>query len=367
MKFVTISRHEVGLLFRGKSFVGVRLEGWHWVGWGQRLLRYDRTKPLVLPVDLSILLEDENFRAEVHLLEVKDHERCLEYRDGNFHNLLLPGRHVYWKSGIDYDFRMVDTRKDEVGAVIEPELLTKHVVLTQVHRYDVATHETGLLLIDGELKQRLSAGRHYFWKTVQHLKVLLADLRVQTMEVSGQEILTKDRVGIRLNFQLQYRITDVERALLEVSDMPRQLYLLVQLALRSYVGTRTLDELLADKDSVYNSIRDELAQAAESLGVAVLSGGLRDIILPGEIREIMNRVLVAEKQAQANTILRRDEAAATRSLLNSAKLMEDNAMLLRLKEMEYVEKIAEKINSLSVSGGGQVIDQLRELFIADKK
>jgi regulator of protease activity HflC (stomatin/prohibitin superfamily) len=174
-------------------------------------------------------------------------------------------------------------------------------------------------------------------------------------------------VGIRLNFQLQYRITNVERALLEVSDMPRQLYLLVQLALRSYVGTRTLDEILADKDAVYTSIRDELVQAAESLGVAVLSGGLKDIILPGEIREIMNRVLVAEKQAQANTILRRDEAAATRSLLNSAKLMEDNAMLLRLKEMEYVEKIAEKINTLSVSGGGQVIDQLRELFIADKK
>lgn len=354
-------------MFRGKSFVGVRLEGWHVVGWRQELLVFDRTTPLVLPVDLSILLEDERFRAEVHLVEVKDHERCLAYRDGLFDNLLSPGRYVYWKSGIEYDFRMVDTRKDEVGAVIEPELLTKLVVFRQVHRYDVAAYETGLLLIDGEMKQKLSAGRHYFWKTAEDLKVLLADLRVQTIEVSGQEILTKDRVGIRLNFQLQYRITNVERALLEVSDMPRQLYLLVQLALRSYVGTRTLDELLAGKDSVYNSIRDELAKAAESLGVAVLSGGLKDIILPGEIREIMNRVLVAEKQAQANTILRRDEAAATRSLLNSAKLMEDNAMLLRLKEMEYVEKIAEKINSLSVSGGGQVIDQLRELFIADKK
>lgn len=354
-------------MFRGKSFVGVRLEGWHVVGWRQELLVFDRTTPLVLPVDLSILLEDERFRAEVHLVEVKDHERCLAYRDGLFDNLLSPGRYVYWKSGIEYDFRMVDTRKDEVGAVIEPELLTKLVVFRQVHRYDVAAYETGLLLIDGELKQKLSAGRHYFWKTAEDLKVLLADLRVQTIEVSGQEILTKDRVGIRLNFQLQYRITNVERALLEVSDMPRQLYLLVQLALRSYVGTRTLDELLAGKDSVYNSIRDELAKAAESLGVAVLSGGLKDIILPGEIREIMNRVLVAEKQAQANTILRRDEAAATRSLLNSAKLMEDNAMLLRLKEMEYVEKIAEKINTLSVSGGGQVIDQLRELFIADKK
>ena len=105
---------------------------------------------------------------------------------------------------------------------------------------------------------------------------------------------------------------------------------------------------------------------SRSMGAEVLGCGIRDIILPGEIREIMNQVLVAEKTAQANTILRREETAATRSLLNTAKLMESNAMLMKLKEMEYMEKIADKVNSISLSGGSQVIDQLRQLFVNDK-
>jgi hypothetical protein len=94
--------------------------------------------------------------------------------------------------------------------------------------------------------------------------------------------------------------------------------------------------------------------------------GIRDIILPGEVKEIMNQVLVAEKKAQANIIMRREETASTRSLLNTAKLMEDNLMLFKLKEMEYVEKIADKINSISVSGNGVLIDQLRQIFVSQK-
>ena len=73
-------------------------------------------------------------------------------------------------------------------------------------------------------------------------------------------------------------------------------------------------------------------------------------------------VSIAEKKAQANTIMRREETASTRSLLNTAKLMEENTMLFKLKEMEYVEKIADKINTISLSGGGQMIDQLRQIF-----
>ena len=80
------------------------------------------------------------------------------------------------------------------------------------------------------------------------------------------------------------------------------------------------------------------------------------------MKEIMNQVLVAQKKAQANIITRREETASTRSLLNTAKLMEDNDMLFKLKEMEYVEKIADKINSITLSGGSQVVDQLKHLF-----
>jgi len=99
-----------------------------------------------------------------------------------------------------------------------------------------------------------------------------------------------------------------------------------------------------------------------SLGIELKSCGLRDIILPGDMRDLMNQVLIAEKKAQANVIMRREEISSTRNLLNTAKLMEENATLFKLKEMEFIERIAEKVNSISIAGGGQVLDQLRAIF-----
>ena len=94
----------------------------------------------------------------------------------------------------------------------------------------------------------------------------------------------------------------------------------------------------------------------------VLNAGIKDIILPGDVKEIMNKVLLAEKKAQANIIMRREETASTRSLLNTAKLMEQNEMLFKLKEMEYVEKIADKIGEISVNGDGKILSQLKNIL-----
>jgi regulator of protease activity HflC (stomatin/prohibitin superfamily) len=139
-----------------------------------------------------------------------------------------------------------------------------------------------------------------------------------------------------------------------------------QLALRAYVGTMNFDELLEKKEGIAPYVMQAVEAKAEELGVTVAGFGIRDIVLPGDVKEIMNQVLVAEKQAQANTIMRREETASTRSLLNTAKLMEENAMLWKLKEMEYVEKIAEKISNISVSGNGMLIEQLKQIFLPQK-
>jgi regulator of protease activity HflC (stomatin/prohibitin superfamily) len=140
----------------------------------------------------------------------------------------------------------------------------------------------------------------------------------------------------------------------------------MQLALREFIGTLTLDELLEKKESIGVYILSSLKDKVYNLGIEIRDCGVRDIILPGEVREIMNQVLVAQKKAEANVIMRREETASTRSLLNTAKLMEDNAMLFKLKEMEYVEKIADKINSISLSGGNQIVDQLKDIFVPKK-
>jgi len=230
----------------------------------------------------------------------------------------------------------------------------------------VENYEKGMLYIDGKFAQELDTGIHYFWKTPQVLSLKKADLRQLQTEILGQEILTKDKAALRANFVIQYRITDMQKAIVETNDYLKQLYVLTQMTVREYMSAYTLDEILERKEAAGAFIKKALADKATEIGLTIVEAGIKDIILPGDVKEIMNQVLIAQKQAQANTILRREETAATRSLLNAAKLMEENEMLFRLKEMEYTEKIADKINGISLSGGGQILEQLRDIFVPQK-
>ena len=111
-----------------------------------------------------------------------------------------------------------------------------------------------------------------------------------------------------------------------------------------------MDTLLADKQGLDTELT-ALIRAKVPQGAEIDSAGVKDIILPGEIRSILTRVVEAEKSAQANNIRRREETAATRSLLNTARVMEENPTALRLKELETLEKVTEKIDKISVYGG----------------
>ena len=135
-----------------------------------------------------------------------------------------------------------------------------------------------------------------------------------------------------------------------MKDVCEHLYRTLQIAVRQTLGRRTLEEVLADKVASTSPFRPRCAGDG-SYGVRVGEIALKDIILPGDIRDILNQVVTAEKQAQANLIRRREETAATRSLLNTAKLMEDNPLLVRLKELETLERVAEKVGKITVVDG----------------
>jgi regulator of protease activity HflC (stomatin/prohibitin superfamily) len=275
---------------------------------------------------------------------------------------LHPGRYSFWKGLNTYEFKKVDLSKIEITDELPLNILVKPEVLQFVRVYSVESFEKGILMVDGKIVKVIDTGVYYFWKNPIPVVVLKADLRQQQLEISGQEILTKDKTNIRMNFFTRYKVVNIEKALLENKEFEKQLHILMQLALREYTGNFSLDEILEKKESIADNVLKSVKVKAETLGIEVIDCGVRDIILPGDVKEIMNQVLIAEKKAQANIITRREETASTRSLLNTAKLMEENAMLFKLKEMEYVEKIAEKINNISISGNSQVLDQLKTIF-----
>lgn len=361
MRRITVGAYEKALVFKNGKLVNVLTEGKHWVSWTGTIQKYDVTELFYHQIDLDLLLANEKFASEVEVFTVRDNEIMIQYKNENLHAVLKPGTYCYWKDGLAYSYDLVDLNEVEVSDSINRKVLHMPVLSKYVRIHTVESYEKGLLYIDGKLVRALTAGVYYHWVSEKVAVVKKVDMRTQQVEINGQELLTKDKAAIRLNVMSTYTVVDVRKAIDEAKDYARQIYTLIQMGLREYVGQYSLDELLANKTAAGAYILAYAKSSAEEIGVEVLSCGIRDIILPGEVKDIMNQVLIAEKKAQANVIMRREETASTRGLLNTAKLMEDNEMLFRLKEMEYIEKISEKIGEITVNGGSQVMDQLRGL------
>lgn len=363
IKYVKIVSYQVGLVIKDREIVKILTQGRHWVYGNAQVFIYEMKKPFTPIIDIDVLLKNDKLGELLHVIDIKDNEIVLKYIDDKFEKVLTKGKYAYWKNGVNYNFQRINLDSYEIDKSINKSVLKNISLNEYVRSYAVMSYHKGLLFVDGVFKEVLSPGVHYYWNSNTPIEIKTIDIRTQEMEISGQEILTKDKASIRLNFDIHLKIVDPIKAVVEIKDVEKQLYNLMQLSLRAYVGTMTLDELLAQKQTISDTILENNSKEFEALGVNVINAGIKDIILPGDMKEIMNQVLLAEKKAQANSIMRREETAATRSLLNTSKLMEENSMLWKLKEMEYVEKIADKIGEISITGGSNAISQLKEIFI----
>ena len=367
MKKVRINAGTAGLIFKNGDYKKVLTEGVYWLGWGESVVVYNLALSFSSnTMQLEVLLRDEKLAAMWHVIDVLDNEIVLVFKNNKYSQVLTAGRYVFWKGLVEYEFTRANLSKIYITEKIETNLFSRLEISKYIRVFEVAAYEKAVLLVNDEYVKTLTGGTYRFWRNDITIKIAKVDLRQLQLEIAGQELLTKDKAAVRMTLFAQYKVINVERALLENKDFEKQFYVALQLALRAYVGTYTFDELLENKESLAEAIFVESKTTAAKLGVDLAQVGVRDIILTGEMKEIMNKVLIAQKTAQANVITRREETASTRSLLNTAKLMEDNEMLYKLKEMEYVEKIAEKIGEITVTGNGGVVSQLKEIFTAGK-
>ena len=365
MKRITVNAYQLALVTKRGKLVRVLSEGKHWIGFSKKFTIHDLTERLDLRShELIVNVESALLKDHINIVDILDNEIGIEYKEDKYHRVLVPGKYAYWNSPIKYQVKKVNMSDIEVSKDIPRHILMQPAVLQYLRVYPVESYQKALLYVDGNFVRILEPGVYHFWKTNDIATVKTIDTRLLDMEVVGQEILTKDKAGIRVNFSAQYKVIDIQKAVIDTKDYVKQLYTLLQLTMRSYLANLTLDQLLGTKDTIGKYILENAAENADNLGVKIISGGIKDVILPGDVKEIMNQVLIAQKKAQANTIMRQEETASTRSLLNTAKLMEQNTMLMKLKEMEYMEKISEKIGEISVNGGSGVLDQLKQLVIA---
>ena len=377
-KRVTIRKNERGLLLRNGDFERVLQPGTHWLFAGLDTLRVELFA-LEQPAfthglaDYLMAKEPEVVAAEFVRVELTEDQVGLRTENGVLVEVLAPAtRRLYWKGLVDVQVEVVAI--DGQGASAEvPQALVARLVQTQLRQravqglagvlqLQVPEHGAGILWIDGKVERLLAAGSYAFWKFNRNVSVELVDLRLQALEVTGQEILTRDKVSLRLNLSATWRYTDVLKAYKELAKPAEHLYRELQFGLRAAVGTRSLDELLENKTVIDEVVTAQVKAKLADYGLQLDGVGVKDIVLPGEMKTILAQVVEAGKSAEANVIRRREETAATRSLLNTAKVMEDNPVALRLKELETLERVAERIDKISVFGGlDQVLNGLVKL------
>ncbi|MDR0183924.1 slipin family protein [Lysobacter arvi] len=358
-KKVVIGDGERGLVYRNRQFEGVIAPGVH--RWLDPLGRIEvKVHDVALRAeyvgsDGNALIDALGARlAETFVLaDIGVDEVGLVMKNGRLEDVLAPGsRRLYWKGAIAVEVRTLALQDDpDVPADVATRLRQLGVLEKVAVVLAVPAEFAGLVFVDGKLVRVAGPGSYAFWNFRKNVVVQAVDLRVQSLEVSGQELLTRDKVSLRVNLAASVRIVDPVAAITKVAKYADYVYRELQFGLRKAVSAKTLDELLGDKASLDADIFGYVRGRVGDVGAELLGVGVKDVILPGEMKDILNSVVQASMSAQANVIRRREEANATRSLLNTAKLIEESPVLMRLKELEALEKVTEKIDKLTVFGG----------------
>ncbi len=289
-------------------------------------------------------------------IELGATQRAVVYRDARPVKFLRPGVHRIWTVDPQVTvqtFDVTDTAPaltDELRAVIP----AAELVEAQVKQF-----ERGLKYTQGKFEGILEPGRYAYWNHPgARITVQVLDTRVQQLKIEGQELMTRDKVTLRLTLTVEYAPADAATTVHAVADVKDALYLAAQLAAREYVAGVTLDALLEGRDALTRYLEAQVNPRAETFGVRVHRVGVKDVILPGEMKTLLNKVIEAEKAAAANVILRREDAAATRNMANTAKVIADNPVLMRLKELETMKEIAEKIDEIKLVMGAEGLKHL---------
>lgn len=183
----------------------------------------------------------------------------------------------------------------------------REIIIKDTHR--------GLWYEDGIMTRQLEAGRHvipyhynFGFMRNKIVEVQIVDVRERELTIKGQEILTSDKVAIRVSIIVQFRVVDPRSALHEVDKFEDRLYTDVQLAARRSLASMTLEEILTNRNRLSEEILRDVKEIATKYGVSIMRADVKDLIFPGNLQEIMNKVLAAERMSQAQLVEARTKA-----------------------------------------------------------
>lgn len=205
--------------------------------------------------------------------------------------------------------------------------------IKQINQY-----QRGVKFTLGKFSGMMEPGWRIIWPIFQSHQVV--DIRTKAVDVPEQDAITKDNISTKISAVIYYRITDSSKAILEVQDFFMAIYQLAQTTMRNVVGEVELNELLANRDTIAQRIRDIVRETTDKWGLEVNSVELKDIILPEDLKRTMAKVAEAQREKQANIINSEGEVIAAENLAKAAVLMAKSPGALHLRTLNSINDIS---------------------------
>jgi regulator of protease activity HflC (stomatin/prohibitin superfamily) len=181
--------------------------------------------------------------------------------------------------------------------------------------------------------------------------IIKLDLRTRVIDVPKQRVITEDNVTVDVDAVVYYRVTDPQKAVVEVQRYDVATSLIAQTTLRDVLGQQDLDELLSKREELNKSLQTIIDQATDPWGVKVSAVTIRDVSLPEEMLRAIAKQAEAEREKRSRIIIAEGEFQASEKMTNAAKLYEKTPMAMRLRELQTLAEISREGNLIIVPGG----------------
>lgn len=237
-----------------------------------------------------------------------------------------------------------------IGAMIVYRLLFSTVVIYEFQK--------GILYKHGKFKTYFLAGKHIFFRYGKEIKRV--DIRPRLLSIKGQEIPSRDGVALKISLIAQYNIVDPLAAINNIESYEEAIYATLQTGLREVVAGYNVDDLLENRNNVGEKLMDFARDKVQAFGIKLESVGIKDIIFPGELKNLFAQVVKAKKEALASLERARGETAALRNLANAAKMAETNPNLMQLRALQMLTEQSGNTIVFGVGAEGPVIPRARE-------
>ncbi len=196
-------------------------------------------------------------------------------------------------------------------------------------------YEQGLVFTLGKFTGNKQPGLRFLIPIIQ--RMVRVDMRIRTLDVMKQQIMTKDNVPVHVNAAIFFKVENPEQAIIKVQDYAYAITQYGQTALRDIIGGKTLDTLLVERQEIGDAIKKLVDRETDGWGLDVKAIKIQDIEVPDDLKRIMSRQAAAEREKRANIIKSEGDKEAAKNLADAAKMMEKAKGAMQLRTLQTLD------------------------------